>query len=397
MIQFQMSVQEALHPELAEEIKKQSVYISSALRGLDIADDGDNIIIECEEDAEDELRDTMARFILSMRAGFRPSDVRILWKNERESNRSYESNVFQKLLDREWVLDLGPGQVALSGPALNLTNHIEQAIAEIGRNEFGAVERQYPTMIPTEALVNCGYMDSFPQHLSLVSHLKENFDAIEEFRALNAKRDKFHPPPSSALSGSKVCMCPALCYHSYPTLEGRTLGVDGHIETSIGRIARYESSSMTGLDRLWEFTQRSIIWLGEDEFCSHNRRRAIDVAISLAKSWNVDCTIETANDPFFASVATAKNFWQRSQDLKLELRANIEPDALGEERTLAAASFNLHGSFFGQAFNIRDCVDELAASGCASWGLERWVLILFTQHGFDPNDWPSALRDRVFT
>jgi hypothetical protein len=27
------------------------------------------------------------------------------------------------------------------------------------------------------------------------------------------------------------------------------------------------------------------------------------------------------------------------------------------------------------------------------WGLERWVLALFTQHGFTPSDWPESLRE----
>ncbi len=394
--QFTIDVDKALHPELMAEMKKQSVYVSRDLKGLHFNDDGSVINIECNPGAEDELRATLDRFVSKMRIGFRESDVRIYWENRRTDNRGYESDVFQKLVDREWVLDLGPGQVALAGPALRLMHYIGRAIADIGRNQFGAVEREYPTLIPTQELVKCGYMDSFPQHLSLVSHLEENFDEIDEFRAANVSRKEFVPPKAANLSGSKVCLCPALCYHSYPTLQGRSLPSEGHMETSIGRIARYESTSMVGLERLWEFTQRSIIWLGEEDYCVERREQALQVAISLAKAWNIDCTIETANDPFFASVATAKNFWQRSQDLKLELRANVEPDEDSGARTVAAASFNLHGPFFGQAFDITDCRNEHAASGCASWGLERWVLVLFTQHGFRPENWPEVLRDEVF-
>lgn len=112
----------------------------------------------------------------------------------------------------------------------------------------------------------------------------------------------------------------------------------------------------------------------------------------LTRAWDMDGTIETASDPFFASVATAKSFWQRSQDLKLELRLAIEPDPAGNPRSVAAASFNMHGTFFGDAFGIRDAAGGPAFSGCAAWGVERWVLAVFTQHGFDPTSWPPALR-----
>jgi hypothetical protein len=167
------------------------------------------------------------------------------------------------------------------------------------------------------------------------------------------------------------------------------------VDTAIGKVARYESGNMVGLDRLWEFTQRSIIWLGEEAFCNERRDWSIDVAMELAELWDVDCTIETANDPFFASISTAKSFWQRTQDLKFELRVAVEPGPGGDPRTVAAASFNLHGPFFGDAFEINDGGGSSAFSGCACWGVERWVLAIFTQHGFEVSCWPPALRDRV--
>jgi seryl-tRNA synthetase len=332
-----------------------------------------------------------------MKKGFHPLERKVIRQHERRQRKPYETNVFAELLKRGWVLELGHGQVALAGPALTLANTIDRSIAKIGREQFSAIERAYPTLIPADMLARCGYIDSFPQHLSIVMHLHEDFDAIEAFRRSNATRNTLHIPEPSILASPKVCLCPALCYHCYPTLAGQTLGPRGHVETAIGRIARYESSNMIGLERLWEFTQRSIIWIGEDNFCTQRREWAIDAAIALVEAWDIDCTIETATDPFFASIATAKSFWQRSQDLKFELRASIEPDPAGNPRTVAAASFNLHGIFFGDAFDIRDGSNNAAFSGCASWGLERWVLVVFTQHGFDLNTWPSALRTEMFS
>ena len=248
----------------------------------------------------------------------------------------------------------------------------------------GGIRRSRPTCWPAAAIT------SF-QHLTVVSHLREGSTVgVRSAHSLAI-------PDSSAMEAPRACLCPALCYHCYLTLAGPRLPDSGHVETAIGRICRYDSSNITGLDRLWESTQRSIIWVGGDDFCVDLRQRAIELGTRLAQEWDVECTIETANDPFFAAVTTAKSFWQRSQDLKFELRATVEPRRGSEHRTVAAASFNLHGSFFGEAFDITDAGGAPACSGCVSWGLERWVLVLFTQHGFDARRWPEKLRRVVFS
>lgn len=383
---------EPLQEELIAEVKKQSIYIDTGLAGLEVAKRGIEVHLTVDSRRSSEIVARTHRFLDAIRRGFRPTEVQTVAKNERKDSSPYESDVFSKLVEREWVLDLGQGQVALAGPALALANALDRSIVQVAVDRFGAGERAYPALIPAGVLARCGYASSFPQHLSVVTHLEENYDAIERFRIANTERTELEIPDAAAFGRPKVCLCPALCYHCYPTLEHKTLPVQGHVETSIGRIARYESSSMVGLDRLWEFTQRSIIWLGGDSSCTDRRELAMAAAIELAKAWDIDCTIETASDPFFTSVSTAKSFWQKGQALKFEMRARVEDEADGTPRTIAAASFNLHSVFFGRAFHILSDGGEPASSGCASWGLERLVLVVFTQHGFDPDRWPRALR-----
>lgn len=387
-----ITLDQPLHEDLISEVKKQSVYVDTGLVDLDVGAQGTQVHLTVESRRAAEIVARTNRFLDAIRRGFRPTETQTVATNERRNPRPCEAHVFEQLVKRQWVLDLGHGQVALAGPALALANAIDSSIVQVAIDRFGAGERAYPALIPADVLARCGYASSFPQHLSIVTHLEENYDAIERFRSANADTGTLTIPDAAAFGHPKVCLCPALCYHCYPTLENKTLPPQGHVETSIGRIARYESSSMVGLDRLWEFTQRSIIWLGNDPFCTDRRELAMAAAIDLARAWDIDCAIETASDPFFTSVSTAKSFWQRGQALKFELRARVEDDADGRPRTIAAASFNLHGIFFGKAFHILDKDAELASSGCASWGLERLVLVIFTQHGLDPAQWPQSLR-----
>jgi hypothetical protein len=111
---------------------------------------------------------------------------------------------------------------------------------------------------------------------------------------------------------------------------------------------------------------------------------------------DLECRIETASDPFFATVAAARTFWQRAQEVKNEIVLEIEPSADGTPRALACGSINLHGRFFGDRFGIAEADGEIAATGCVGLGIERWVLAAFSQHGFDPERWPAAVRHEIF-
>jgi seryl-tRNA synthetase len=390
-----IEMDKALHPELVSEVEKQSVYISTSLLDLKVQSDLKRIALIIEAGREEELTGKVKRFLAAIQHGFRPVEMKTVAVNERKNTRPYETGVYEQLVKKGWVLGLGQGQVGLAGPALALAQALDKTIVRAAQDKFGATERTYPALIPAEVLARCGYTSSFPQHLSIVTHLEENYDAIEKFRAANVDRRDIAVPEAKAFGHPKVCLCPALCYHCYPTLEGKVLPVEGHVETSTGRIARYESTSMVGLDRLWEFAQRSIIWLGGDHFCAERRVLAMETAMELARTWDIDCRIETASDPFFTSVSTAKSFWQKGQDLKFEMRAFVEPNAGESSRTIAAASFNLHSTYFGEAFDISDHTGGPAFSGCASWGIERLLLVIYTQHGLDQAQWPESLRSLV--
>ena len=56
----------------------------------------------------------------------------------------------------------------------------------------------------------------------------------------------------------------------------------------------------------------------------------------------------------------------------------------------------MHEDFSGRTFSITASDGKPAFTGCLAWGLERWVLAGFTQHGFDPSRWPGSLRAEVW-
>jgi hypothetical protein len=106
-----------------------------------------------------------------------------------------------------------------------------------------------------------------------------------------------------------------------------------------------------------------------------------------------DLVAELEKGAVYASAAMQRfRLCQRSRGLKYEMLVDVGADA----GPVAAGSINLAGTLFGQAFRIRTHAGEAATTACVGFGLGRLVLALFSQHGFEPQRWPCAVREVVF-
>lgn len=391
-----LALPRAIDRELAADIEKQSVYVSEDLVRLRVLDGLDSVELTCRAGADTaRLQDKAARFLDAMLQRFRRIETTVHFRRQRSSAGNGAAHVFDELLARDWAFQHGAGVVSLSGPALALLEAIDGSFAREYSRRFSAVARAYPAMIEASVLARCGYFEMHPNALSFVSHLVDDFDEIERFRLANAESAQLKTTHPGAFAPVHHCLNPAACFPCYEHLENRSIGPAGQVLTWKGRVFRHESRNTVGLDRLCEFNVRELVFVGTDEFVSQGRLAAMELTTGLMAEWDLGGRIETATDPFFATVYAAKTFWQEAMDVKYEVCLDVEPGAAGAPRSLAAGSMNLHGAFFGDRFNIRDHLGEPAYTGCVGWGLERWVLAVFSQHGFDIGKWPRALRVQV--
>lgn len=377
--------------DLAADIEKQAAYVLATVGRVRVH--ADNAAVEIELTAGADVgvaREKVARFVEHMTKRHRPLARKVVACRTRPSGAPLHGGVHEELARRRWMLDLGRGQIGLAGPALALARHVDADCARLAATRFGAMEQAYPALIPSSILARCGYFGSFPHTVSFVAHLTEDFDRIEAFRKANAEGGPLTIPDPNDFA-FEACLSPALCYHAYQAHEGHTLDASGATITTVGRCYRYESKNLTGLERLWDFGMREIVFMGTAARVASLRRAAMDAVMDQLERWDLEGFIETANDPFFPTTYASKRYFQMNGDLKFELRLPVEPGN-GAPRAIAAASFNVHESFFGNAFKISTAEGEPACTSCVGWGLERWVLALFAQHGFDPADWPESLR-----
>ena len=389
---FRLLLANAVPDDLVVELERGAAYASANLRRLRLSADRRAADIECADGTQAEVTDKVRKQVDALLGTFRsPGAPDELARGVRRDEGPV-SDALAELERRRWVRFLGRGQVGLAGGAFVLRRFIDEAVRDAARTRFGAEEQDYPALIDPEVLARCNYFGSFPHSVCFVSHLAEDFDAIEAFRAANADGGSLRVPDTSAVRHSDAALRPAVCLPVYRALEGETLPEGGVTITTSGKAFRYESSNLQGMHRLWDFSMREVIFAGSADLVRGRRAQVVDAVVSLMKEWDLAFRLESASDPFFATVRGTKALWQRTRDLKYEMLVDVG----AEVGTIAAGSINLAGTLFGNAFRIRTHEGDPATTACVGFGLERLVLALFSQHGFDPPRWPRAMREVVF-
>lgn len=274
-----------------------------------------------------------------------------------------------------------PGLAALRGAAAELRTAIEHELYALCMNAADE-EWHVPPAISFAELARADYFASFPQWLTAVAHLDTDDNTL-------ASIAQSADPASSAvdaLQGTPVALQPAVCYHVYAALAGTTARSPVCC-TVAGTCWRHEAGRFAPLERGWAFTMREVVCIGSAESVREFRADGIETALQLARRLGLDASIETAADPFFAPSARGRAVLQQIRSLKHELRLPI-----GDGRSVAAASFNDHAQFFGEAFDIRLEDGSPATSGCVAFGVERWVLAILVEYGLEPEAWPLPLN-----
>ena len=392
---LQLPLPRPVDAEVAGDIEKESVFVSPFLERIVVEEDRRHVRLHLRPGAPlGETVDKAERYLAVMAkqvSGFEP---KVFFETRRRDTGDYVVNASSGLVERGWLHDYGKGQVAYSGPVLRLARLVDEKAGQLYTARLGARSGHFPALVDADTLHKCGYFDSHPNAVTFIGNVLEDFDALEEFRRANSCSDHAVLPPHDHIHVDGMCLNPAACFPCYPSLAGKTM-TEGECHSWLGRVFRYESRNISGLDRLYEFNVRELVFVGDEAYVRDCRTKALAIVEELAGWLDLDCRVQTATDPFFATVSAAKKFWQAAQEVKNEIKIPVL-GADGRRKLLACGSVNLHGNFFGKRFSIAGGDGEPAQTGCVGLGIERWVLAAFTQHGFDPARWPAEVRGHVF-
>jgi seryl-tRNA synthetase len=314
------------------------------------------------------------------------------------SKTLYENNVrprglvkpYEALCAQKWVKSAGHGTHVYRGLFLELYHALD---AHFRRQalQLRAEDYKFPALIQSEVLARTGYLDGFPHNANFVCHLPEQAELVEQFKArVRTSSDRSSPAFAADFGAVTTALCPTVCYHFYHCHQNSVIPPDDvWAGTAVSACYRYEGKAMTGLRRLREFNMREIIFLGASEQVLSRRAALLDLQKQMLEKCELQSVIRTASDPFFLDDYDRKRLFQIGFDLKYEVQAWL-PE---ENEWLAIGSVNYHQDHFGQAFHIRLESGEAAHSCCLGFGLDRWCLAIFAQHGLEPEQWPRGVQE----
>lgn len=326
------------------------------------------------------VAERIAEVAQKMCRAYRQTEERVLIA--REGTGSYDVDPQPLLQGQQQLYNYGQGRFGLGPRLVELVNFFDRKLVHL-TERFSAEAHQFPSLIGADVLERCKYLRSFPHALTLVTHLREDLEAIQNFsrtarwdgRALNCNYED--------LGHIECLLAPAVCFHCYAWLQN-SRQTASRAFTALGKCFRYESGNLSGLERLWDFTMRELIFVGTQEYVLMQRQKAIDESVQLLDEWGLAYEIRSATDPFFIEEYASAGVFQRAFALKFEVQATLPY----KRKALAIGSFNFHQDYFGRSLAINDAENGPSHTGCVGFGLERVALAFLAQHGLNHNDWP---------
>ncbi len=380
-------------PHLTGEVKSKLAYVDEWIKQVEVNPDKIILLGSAAELKTAEQRtlieEKVQRVVVSMASGSFKPKVQIL---EDQSQRPvfFDQDPMNELLARQEISQETQG-VFTCGPLLSqLMDFFEGLFLDLA-DSFEAKPYRFPTLIPVNYLERVNYFRAFPHSLTFATHLREDLDIIDHFAQNTCCVGDSLNTPLESFAPIQTLLSPAVCYHLYFALADLPLPNDSMIVTAVGHCYRYEAINLTSLERLWDFTMREVIFVGSKDFVLENREIARQRMQKIFEKIGLNYSVESANDPFFVGEFRKQAAFQSAFQLKFEIRATLP----FKDATLAVGSYNYHQDFFGRHLNITLSDGSPTHTGCVAFGLERMAYAFLAQFGFDPQNWPEAVKEKV--
>lgn len=368
------------------EVVKNLYWLDARIRRVAYKEGSDDVIhIEYDgDDFGEEKRSNVSETVVRIINAIDKIDIARIYENNLTPR--FAKDPHPDLQINGWLKKLFNGGYAFSGLALQLTQGLDNAFRKYALR-CQCEEYQYPGLTSYQTADRAGYLSGYPQNVNLVSHVHEDMESLRGYR-LQSKNQQDDSDANRFLDSPDLICSPTICYHFWQSLADQQHTIPTlKTGTAIGACHRYESRAMTGLERLRQFSMREIFAIGAPDEVLKFRDHLLNGQKEFLDEFGIAAVIETASDPFFLDAYTEKRIYQVSLNLKYEVKATLPY----KKQHLAISSVNYHETYFSKAFNITSEDNKALHSCCLGFGLERWCLAVFAQHGLNPDKWPTAL------
>ncbi|PXX41944.1 amino acid--[acyl-carrier-protein] ligase [Undibacterium pigrum] len=284
------------------------------------------------------------------------------------------------------IIPVGVQGIFGRGPVFeDVLRRFDDYVSRVAAND-GAVKMSFPPCLDRKVLERSEYLDSFPQLAGTIFSFTGN-EAQHKELIENVHEGR---PWTHLQTMTAVCLTPAACYPVYPSFTG-TVPAEGRLVDMQNWVFRNEPSPEP--TRMQSFRVREFVRVGTPDMVVAWRDIWLQRGLDILKSLGLPAHSDVASDPFFGRGGRMLAANQREQQLKFEVLVPV----ISEAKPTAVCSFNYHQDHFGKLFEIYQQNGELAHTACLGFGLERIVMALFKTHGMQPENWPQATRDLLWS
>jgi seryl-tRNA synthetase len=312
---------------------------------------------------------------------------------------SYNKDPTEESEKLGWVKRFaGKGQWFYTPPMTKLLRAFEELLMEECINKIGFDECLFPKLIPLEVMYKMRYLEGLPEGMYYVAPPKRDPEMFKDFvNEMMIKKEIPIQKLKDLLRNPGYVLAPAQCEPFYQFFDHELVDIDNPVKfvDKSGWTYRWEGGGSKGLDRVHEFLRIETVQMGAPEFVNNVRDDTLKYAEKLAEKLDLEYWTEVGDDPFYLE---GRKKEERNIEFpevpKYEMRLWL-PHIKEERKGVAVTSANVHGTHFVEGFGVKDYKNRKVWTGCTGFGLSRWVIGFLAQYGFDYNDWPELIKDKI--
>lgn len=296
-----------------------------------------------------------------------------------------------------WVKKFpGKGQWFYGPQLITLQRAMEDIFLERLVYKMDFAECMWPKLIPIPVMNKMRYLEGLPEGMYYCCAPRRDPEVFEKFKQelIIDKEVPIHRLKEGLKDPSYV-LAPAQCepfyeFFSHEVIDEKEMPIKFFDKS--GWTYRWEAGGAKGLDRVHEFQRTEMVWMGTPEQVEDIRDTTLKISEGLADEMELEWYTEVGDDPFYLEGRKSEERGIEFPDVpKYEMRL-VAPT---QDKGVAVVSANIHGTHFTEGFSIKEAHNHRIWTGCTGIGTSRWIFGFLAQKGFDKENWPDMVLDRM--
>ncbi|MCS6788187.1 MAG: hypothetical protein NZ733_02715 [Aigarchaeota archaeon] len=300
----------------------------------------------------------------------------------------------------------GRGQWIYAPPMASLVRSIVQLIIDRICLPLGFQEWVFPRLLPIEVLQKLStYVEHLPEGLFYVCPPPRDPSAFAEFkREYSLRRELRVDLLRNVLEDPRYVLDAVQCPPFYQFFSQEYVRLEDlpvkAFDVMGGWTWRNEAGGVEGIVRTNEFLRMEMVVLGSPEDVVELRDSIIDRTVEVVdKDLDLEWRV-VAGAPFYLSpeearkrvidVSTSAKIPTLDVEVYMAYRGERE-----EAEWLEITAATVHRDFYVNAFRIKEVKERPVWTGCVGHGISRWAAAFLARHGFEVDDWPKPIRERM--